>query len=503
MKRTTLYRLLLAFLVLFPAVRAQESRTDRTPAVAGQFYPADKEELRETLKQLYSRAVPAKNLGTVVAVIAPHAGFVYSGEVAASGFAQVDASREYDTVFLLGPSHRVALEGAAVYTEGDFVTPLGTVRVNSELARRLVKESTVIVSRSDAHQYEHSLEVQLPFLQYRMKKGFRIVPVVIGASDPTTCRAVARALQPYFTARNLFVISTDFSHYPSYIDARKVDAEIADAIIANSPDRLMEVIRTNEAKGIPNLATCMCGWPAVLTLLYMTHTNAACSYVPIQYKNSGDSEYGQKDQVVGYHAIAVVQKRTQEEPSSRILDDGDKRDMLGLARNAIGEYLARKQVSAPDLGKLPAVAKKSGGAFVSLYKRGALRGCIGRFVADEPLYTVIQSMAVAAATEDHRFPPVQAGELKDLEIEISVLSPMRKVRSIDEIQLGKHGVYIQKENRGGTFLPQVATETGWSKEEFLGHCAQDKAGIGWNGWKDAEIFVYEAQVFREGGGRRR
>jgi hypothetical protein len=137
------------------------------------------------------------------------------------------------------------------------------------------------------------------------------------------------------------------------------------------------------------------------------------------------------------------------------------------------------------------------GAFVTLKKYGNLRGCIGRFDASEPLYQVVQEMAIASSTQDYRFSPVELKEIPELEIEISVLTPMRHISSIDEIELGKHGIYIKKGNRSGTFLPQVATETGWTKEEFLGHCAQDKAGIGWNEWKDAEVYVYEALVFGE------
>jgi hypothetical protein len=150
-----------------------------------------------------------------------------------------------------------------------------------------------------------------------------------------------------------------------------------------------------------------------------------------------------------------------------------------------------------DSRKLSESLRRYAGAFVTLHKNGELRGCIGRFDATEPLYAVVQKMAVAAATEDYRFSPVTQKEINDIDIEISVLSPMRRVNSPDEIEMGKHGIYIRKGNRSGTFLPQVATETGWTKEEFLGHCAQDKALIGWDGWKDAEIYIYEAYVFSE------
>jgi hypothetical protein len=150
-----------------------------------------------------------------------------------------------------------------------------------------------------------------------------------------------------------------------------------------------------------------------------------------------------------------------------------------------------------DGKNLSSTIKTHCGAFVTLKKYGNLRGCIGRFDASEPLYKVVQEMAVASSTQDYRFKPVEAGEVSELEMEISVLTPMRHINSVDEFQLGKHGIYIRKGNRSGTFLPQVAAETGWTREEFIGHCSQDKAGIGWNGWKDAELYIYEAIVFGE------
>ena len=134
---------------------------------------------------------------------------------------------------------------------------------------------------------------------------------------------------------------------------------------------------------------------------------------------------------------------------------------------------------------------------MTLNEHHQLRGCIGRFDADEPLFKVVQCMAAASASQDYRFSPVEPSEVKNLQIEISVLTPMRKISSIDQFELGKQGIYMKKGNRAGTFLPQVAQETNWTKEEFLGHCAQDKAGIGWDGWKDAELYVYEALVFGE------
>ena len=135
------------------------------------------------------------------------------------------------------------------------------------------------------------------------------------------------------------------------------------------------------------------------------------------------------------------------------------------------------------------------GAFVSLHKHGRLRGCIGHFGEAVPLHEIVAAMARAAAFEDPRFMPVSKDELDDIDIEISVLTPMRRIQSLDEFELHRHGIYIKKGRRSGTFLPQVADEVNWTKEEFVGHCSQDKAGLGWDGWRDAELYVYEAIVF--------
>jgi AmmeMemoRadiSam system protein B/AmmeMemoRadiSam system protein A len=464
--------------------------------VAGQFYPAQRDELHRTLADLFARAPSAGGLGNVVAVISPHAGYVFSGEVAAAAFRQVDPDCTYENVFILASSHRMAFEGASLYVRGNLLTPLGTVAVDRGLCRKLIDTYDVFVDRPEAHADEHSLEVQLPFLQYHLKKDFRVVPLVIGAQNEETCRKIARALNPYFRSGNLFVVSTDFSHYPSSRDAHDVDAATARAIASNSPAQLMKTLRQNEEKGIPNLATSLCGWSSVLTLLYMTERNPDAAYHLVAYRNSGDSPYSGKDQVVGYHAIAVTLRATGDTSDFR-LSAADRKTLLSLARKTLVSYITTRTVEDPAPETLSEAVKSSCGAFVTLEKHGDLRGCIGQFEPAGPLYKVVQDMAIAAAVNDPRFPPVSPEELKQIEIEISVLTPLKRIRSIDEFTLGKHGIYIRKGMRSGTFLPQVAEQTGWTKEEFLGHCAQDKAGIGWNGWKDAELYVYEAIVFSE------
>jgi AmmeMemoRadiSam system protein A len=179
------------------------------------------------------------------------------------------------------------------------------------------------------------------------------------------------------------------------------------------------------------------------------------------------------------------------------LDKTEKKQLLEIARNAIDNYLKSGNIPEIKPESLSKGLREKRGVFVSLHKNSELRGCIGHFEGDKQLWAIVQEMAVSSAIRDYRFSPLNASEMTKIDIELSVLTPMRKIESEDEIILGKHGIYMRKGNRSGTFLPQVATTTNWTKSEFLGHCAQDKAGIGWDGWKDADLFVYEACVFGE------
>jgi AmmeMemoRadiSam system protein B len=249
----------LYFLVVTANCKSQNIQVDRQPAVAGQFYPSDTAQLNSTLKNLFSKAVAPKNIKNVVAIISPHADYVYSGEVAASSFSQIDPAKDHENIFIIGSSHQIAFDGASIFTKGNFITPIGTVNVNRKLAEELIKKNKFLTDRADVHLYEHSLKVQLPFLQFRMKKDFQVVPIIIGTQNSDMCKKIANALRPFLNNKNLFIISTDFSHYPNYTDAVKVDKTTADAIVSNSPKILLETLEQNEMKGIPNLATSLCG----------------------------------------------------------------------------------------------------------------------------------------------------------------------------------------------------------------------------------------------------
>ena len=462
----------------------------RPATQAGRFYEADAQVLGAEVDSLLNLHRGDKQYGELAALIVPHAGYYFSGSVAAAAYRAIADGKQYKRIFLLGPSHHAWLNGASVNNAFDcYETPLGRVKVDREVATALIEADSIFAYRPEAHDREHCLEVQLPFLQRRMKEVPPIVPIIVSTNDYTKLQRIARALKPYFTPENLFVVSSDFSHYPSYEDACEVDTKTGKAIESGDVEAFISVLDENARSGKRNLATSACGELAIATLMLMLDKD--CEVKHLMYRNSGDVEDGDHSRVVGYHAFAVVRKEKND--ASFILTDEEKHALKEIALTSIKDSLAGKELSTVHCS-LSTLNSKCG-AFVSLHKNGRLRGCIGHFGEDTPLHEIVAEMARAAAFEDPRFMPVTADELPDIDIEISVLTPMRRIKSLDEFELHRHGIYIRKGYHSGTFLPQVADEVNWTKEEFVGHCSQDKAGLGWDGWRDAELYVYEAIVF--------
>jgi AmmeMemoRadiSam system protein B/AmmeMemoRadiSam system protein A len=488
----------------------------RRPAVAGQFYDGSADALKADLTRCMAEAqrlAPQKasdstdhlrGEATVQAVIVPHAGYVFSGAVAASAFLRLPADAHYDHVFLLGPSHHAYVDGASVNNAfAAYRTPLGDVPVDTALCSELIRDNAVFHYLSEAHNREHCLEVELPFLQTRLNEVPPIVPIILGTENLSVLRSVAEALKPYFNAHNLFVISSDFCHYPSYDDALTVDSNMAQGLRSGRLADFVAAEQKNASLGIRNLATSACGACAIDVLLLLAEDAAAngqmatdLSLQHVAYRNSGDSPYGGKDEVVGYHAFVLWRKNgtaavRQDAAQSFVLTAADKRQLLNVAWNAISP--ADKQCEV----RPTSVFNVKCGVFVTLSKHGRLRGCIGHFGEDISLGKITHEMAQAAAYEDPRFPQLRADELPDLIVEISVLTPLHRIHDISEFHYGQQGIYMRKGYHSGTFLPQVADEVNWTKEEFLGHCAQDKAGIGWEGWRTADLYTYEAIRFEE------
>jgi len=272
---------------------------------------------------------------------------------------------------------------------------------------------------------------------------------------------------------------------------------MAKAIESNSVKELLSNIKELEGEHIPNLLTSVCGWTSILSLLYMTEHDKDIHIHKVDYQNSGDISNGDKNKVVGYLAMAVEKKQRLKVPDDFVLEEKDRKQLLQLARSTITQYVKDKTIYGLSEFHDTKTLNQKAGAFVSLYINKELRGCIGTFNPTGKLISTVQEMAISAATNDYRFSPVKTSELKDIEIEISVLTPLKRINSIDEISLGKHGIYIIKGSSTGTLLPQVPDKYNWTVEEFLGYCSRDKAGIGWEGWKTAEVYTYEAIVFSE------
>ena len=485
----------------------------RPATQANRFYTGDARELSEEVDSFLALHRNDAKYSNVVALIVPHAGYYFSGNVAASAYMAIDSKKQYKRIFLLGPSHHEWLDGVSVNTEADYyATPLGNVKVDHETAVKLTTNYTNLTNnkntdetdktdffyRPEAHDREHCLEVQLPFLQRFFTHHSSlitstdvppIVPIVISTNDYDKLKRIAEVLKPYFTDENLFVISSDFSHYPSYEDAYEVDAKTGKAVESGDVEEFIATINANARSGKRNLHTSACGEFAIITLMLMLDNQYEVKH--LMYQNSGDIDNHDHNRVVGYHSFAILRK----DSTSFVLSDADKKALKEIALQSIKDSLDGKPIAQPTLTSYLSPLTSKCGAFVSLHKHGHLRGCIGHFGEDYPLHEIVAEMARAAAFEDPRFVPVTRDELNDLDIEISVLTPMRRIQSLDEFELHRHGIYIKKGYRSGTFLPQVADEVNWTKEEFVGHCSQDKAGLGWDGWRDAELYVYEAIVF--------
>ena len=461
----------------------------RPATQANRFYMGDAKELSEEVDSFLALHAKDRKYEQVAALIVPHAGYYFSGNVAAAAYQSIPEAKTYKRIFLLGPSHHEWLDGASVNTEYDYYsTPLGNVKVDVETAQKLIGADSVFSYQPKAHDREHCLEVQLPFLQRRFGEVPPIVPIIISTNDFRKLQRIAKVLKTYMTEENLFVVSSDFSHYPKYEDACEVDARTGKAVESGDVERFIAQLEENARSGVRNLATSACGELAIATLMLMMQ-DGSYEVKHLLYQNSGDIDNHDHSRVVGYHAFAVLRK------SEFSLNDEEKRILKDIALTSIKDSLDGKPIAQPTLNSQFSILNSKCGAFVSLHKQGRLRGCIGHFGEDVPLHEIVAEMARAAALEDPRFMPVTKDELDDIDVEISVLTPMRRIKSLDEFQLHKHGIYIKKGYRSGTFLPQVADEVNWTKEEFVGHCAQDKAGIGWDGWKDAELYVYEAIVF--------
>ena len=460
----------------------------RKPAVAGQFYPSESEELEKELASHLKSAEKIEEAGKLRVLIVPHAGLKYSGKTAAEGYKQI-ANEKYQRVIIIGINHQSTEEKAAIYPYGEWQTPLGNVKIDYDLAGRL-KNGEDIVFNTDEHSSDHSIEMQVLFVKYLLGDDFKLTPIILGKPKNETIEALANKIASVFDDETLLIISTDLSHYPNYEDANRADFKTISGILSGRKRSFEQATSYNYAKQFENLSTSACGYHPVRVGLRVAEIMEFGTLTKIDYTNSGDIT-GDKDRVVGYAAIGAWQEKLPE----MTLSEKAKKEALALARKTLEEYYKNetRMLYEPENN----ILNKPIGAFVTLTKQGNLRGCVGNFDPDMPLYQVVQEMVINAAVNDQRFTPVSFDELNEIEIEISTLTPLRRIYDWQQIELGRHGVKIVLNNKSGTLLPQVATENKWGLETFLETLCQQKADLKQDCYKDpnAQIFIFETDIF--------
>jgi hypothetical protein len=465
----------------------------REPAVAGAFYPDNPEVLSRDVKRYLENAKKEKLEGEIVALISPHAGYVYSGQVAAYAYKLIEG-KVFDSVVVVAPSHRALFKGASLYDRGGFRTPLGIVPVDLELSKKMMERRKEIQFLPEAHSQEHSLEVQIPFLQVVLK-SFKLVPIVMEPYwSRETCQYLASAIAEAVGGKKVLLIaSSDLSHFHSYDEAVKFDKIVLNHINRFDPEGLNRDLKNGSCEA--------CGGGPILSVMLAAKALGANRGKVLKYLNSGDVT-GDRSRVVGYGA-GVFYKTTGGEEKMKDekkvgvdlgLNQEEKKTLHHIVRTVVENKARGKAV--PEFKIESSILKENRGAFVTIHKKGQLRGCIGYIEGHGPLHKTIEDMAEAAAFRDPRFSPVRESELPELEFEISVLTPLRKIKDVNEIQVGKHGIYLKKGWYSGLLLPQVATEYGWDRQTFLEHTCQ-KAGLPSTAWKEkeSEIYIFSADIF--------
>ena len=483
----------------------QQSSNIRPSAVAGRFYSGSPAKLRQEIQSLLDAApdCPAYE-GRLVSAAVPHAGYVFSAAIAAPVYKAIK-DVDFDTVVIIGHDFGRQAPGiiAVLPDFTAFNTPLGDVPVDTELCKALLDGDRRIIKNNRVHGSEHSIEVQLPFLQMT-HSSFSIVPLLFGEVTPEHVNVLVSLLMKNAGKRRIFVLSsTDFSHYP-YIDtARRLDKITASFAEKLDLDGLCAWQAHGEWEKEPGVETPICSAGGLCTAMLWAKLHGDTKTIVLKRGNSGDVS-GDGASVVGYTSMVFackVEKKANSEGKGGeddvfAVSPQSQKLLLALARDVIrekcngGHYKAQRP-AIPELCDPAAV-------FVTLHKQGRLRGCIGTIQARTPLYDAVLEYAEMAAFDDSRFQPVTSDELKDIDIEISVLSPMKKIASPKEIIPGKHGVVVSKGFRRGLFLPQV-----WEQlpdmEQFMGYLCAEKAGLPFDAWKGdgVELLVFTVHAFSE------
>jgi AmmeMemoRadiSam system protein B/AmmeMemoRadiSam system protein A len=469
-------------------------------SIAGTWYPADANALNKQIEGLFQKA-QVKPRSDVIALILPHAGYQYSGQTAAMAIKSI--GKEYKRIVIIGPSHRVPMEDIlSVPRATHYQTPLGEIELDTEFISKLLKYP-MFQNVSDAQEYEHSVQIQVPLLQHIQKK-FKLVPIVAGSCSQDAIIRAGSILKTLVDEGTLVVASSDFTHYGpnyAYVPFRE-----------NIPEQIKkldmgayEYIAKLDGKGFleyrQKSGATICGYVPIAILLSMLGQGVKAEL--INYATSGElmGDFTNSVSYLGIVFCGAWQKTPANEPQANRaeLTDKDKKELLVLARKSILYALANRRVpEASELGVTVSDAMSvPRAAFVTLKKNSQLRGCIGDVLPQRPLFKSVILNAINAGFNDRRFPPVTAAECNDIKIEISALTTPSPIPSLDKIRIGIDGVVLNKDGRSALFLPQVAPEQGWGVNEMLSNLSL-KAGLPVDGWKEgASFLVFQAVVFGE------
>jgi len=489
-----------------------------------QWYPRNPDDLMQMLDIFFKKAESQPVPGRIVGLIGPHAGLVYSGQCAANAYKQLEKQPDLKRIIMLGLAHRGGFYGAVVSDFDYNATPLGKIPVDTEVTTQLAKEK-FFTKNNSAIQMEHSLETHLPFLQYIQKKvhndRYKIVPILLGYLKKKDFKEMAAVIKKYVTPKTLVIASTDFTHYGANYGYVPFRDNIKDNLTKLDKGMIRQIekmdfdgfLQYKEKTGIT-----MCGYTPVGVLMNIFQGDN-CKVELMDYYKSGDrqkdysfsvsyaslilsTEPGKKvNRGPGKPAAGPVTKNKIPGDKTMNLSLEEKKTLLSIARDTLEKHFQGKSEVLKDVGNrysITPVLKEKAGVFVTLRKHGDLRGCIGSIIGVEPLWEGVRNNVLKSAFHDPRFYPLQERELKETEIEISVMTPLQKIDDYSKIRLGTDGVVIRRGYHQAVYLPQVATETGWNLDQFLGHLCQ-KAGLKGNAYKEGgmEFHVFQALVFEE------
>ena len=465
----------------------------------GNWYPSDAGTLNRMLDGFFGNTKSVDVPGSVRGIISPHAGLIHSGPCSANAY-QLVKNRKITRVILLGVSHRGGFSGACVSDYSFNETPLGKIPVDTVVTAKLAKEALFVQNNRIMH-HEHSIENQLPFLQ-RILKGqdFKVVPILLGGGEFSRLKAIANIIGKYLDDQTLVVASTDFTHYGRNFQYEPFKKNIKERLTELDMGMINRIIR-KDIRGFDlykkRTGITMCGFKPVGVLMHLL-IDPKYSVKLIDYYKSGDQN-DRYDLSVSYASLVFYEKVTEMEKTKK-LSKKEQKTLLSIARAALKHYFETGSLPEdPERGfdVSPELMRYSG-VFVTLKKKGHLRGCIGSLVGQDPLVRGVVKNAMNAALRDPRFSPVTRNELAELSVEISVMTPLRKITDYRTIRLGVDGVIVRRGNQQAVYLPQVATETGWRLDQFLEHLCQ-KAGLNRRSYtlEGMEFFVFQAQVFGE------